>query len=116
MPCLTVGRLRAHKMGELKGDLLVILSSFGGLQFEPQLIKFERKKFDGHIAVESLSICPAFHSIFIGQLLIHLKEGIQFIIINMSVLKSTGVYYFVYTRKYFTPFFLMLLHRYGFFF
>ena len=91
MPCLEVCRLRAHEMGEFEGYGLVITTASGGLQFQPQLVELDREEMDRHVAVEAFCIGPALHAVLVCQLLIYGEEGIQLVIIYVSILESTSI-------------------------
>ena len=99
-------------MREFEGDCLVVAASFGCFQLHPKFIEFNREKFDRHVAVERFSISPALHSIFIGQFLVYREKSIQLIIIDVTVLKGTGVNHLVDAGEYLVPLFLVLLYRY----
>src|SRR5665647_2252758 len=113
MSCLNIRRLRTHKVRKLKGNPFVESGPSGRFKFHPKLIKFNREKLNGHIAIKCLGIGPALHFVFISQLFIYRKESIQLIIVNMTILKCTGINNIMNAIKYLSPFALMFLNRYG---
>ena len=115
MACLQVGRLRAHKVRELKSDCLVVPAAGRGLKFEAQLIELDRQELDRHIAVEGFSVGPALHPIAVGELLVYAEERIQLVVIYVAVLKGAGIYIIVYAVENLVPLLLMLLHAYRLF-
>ena len=110
MSGLKIGGLRAHEMGKFKCDPLIKPGPLCRLELHSEFIKFDGQKADGHIAVECLGIGPAFHFIFISQFFVDRKEGIEFVIVDVTILKGTRVNHVVNTIKYLTPIFLVLLN------
>src|SRR5687768_6378317 len=110
---LAVSRLRTHKVRELKGNCFFVVGPLGCLQLQAQLVEFDGHKLDGHIAIKGFGICPTRDTIPVCKLLIDRKKSIEFIVIDVSVLKSTGIDNAPYTIKYFRPIFFMLPNAYG---
>ena len=57
-------------MAELEGYGLVISTTLRRLKLQPQLVEFDGKETDRHVTIESLSVCPALHPIFIRKSLV----------------------------------------------
>ena len=97
MAGLQVGALRTHKVAEFEGDGLVVSAPCGGLQFHTQLVELDGQEVYRHITVETFRVGPALHPVFVGEFLVNAEKGIQLVVINMSVLKCTGIYNIVYS-------------------
>ena len=92
MPCLQIGGLRTHEMGELESDRLVVLLPGGRFELHAQLVELDREELDRHIPVKRFGIRPALDTVLIRHLLIDTEKGIQFIVIDMTVLESAGIH------------------------
>ena len=71
MSCLRISGLGTHKVAELKCDGLVIPAALSRLQLKPQLVEFDGEEADRHITIESLSVRPALHPVFIRESLVY---------------------------------------------
>ena len=111
MPCLQIGGLRTHEMGELESDRLVVLLPGGRFELHAQLVELDREELDRHIPVKRFGIRPALDTVLIRHLLIDTEKGIQFIVIDMTVLESAGIHVSLDPVEYFRPFLFMLFHR-----
>ena len=111
MPCLQIGGLRTHEMGELESDRLVVLLPGGRFELRAQLVELDREELDRHIPVKRFGIRPALDTVLNRHLLIDTEKGIQFIVIDMTVLESAGIHVSLDPVEYFRPFLFMLFHR-----
>lgn len=111
MPCLQIGGLRTHEMGELESDRLIVLLPGGRFELHTQLVELDREELDRHIPVKRFGIRPALDTVLIRHLLIDTEKGIQFIVIDMTVLESAGIHVSLDPVEYFRPFLFMLFHR-----
>ena len=108
MPCLQIGGLRTHEMGELESDRLIVLLPGGRFELHTQLVELDREELDRHIPVKRFGIRPALDTVLIRHLLIDTEKGIQFIVIDMTVLESAGIHVSLDPVEYFRPFLFML--------
>ena len=106
---MQIGRLRTHEVGELKSDGFVVATTLGGFQLQTKLVELDGEELDGHVAVKALGIGPALHTVTVGQLLVDGKECVQLVVVDVTVLESTGIYHFVYAVEYLIPLAFVLL-------
>ena len=93
MPCLQIGGLRTHEKWE--NSKVIALSYFlpgGRFELHTQLVELDREELDRHIPVKRFGIRPALDTVLIRHLLIDTEKGIQFIVIDMTVLESAGIH------------------------
>ena len=98
-------------MGELESDRLVVLLPGGRFELHAQLVELDREELDRHVPVKRFGIRPALDTVLIRHLLIDTEKGIQFIVIDMTVLESAGIHVSLDPVEYFRPFLFMLFHR-----
>ena len=58
MPGLRVGRLRAHKMGELESNGFRNTRLGSHFEFIPQFVPLDGQELNGHVPIKSFSIDP----------------------------------------------------------
>ena len=80
------------EMGELESDRLIVLLPGGRFELHTQLVELDREELDRHIPVKRFGIRPALDTVLIRHLLIDTEKGIQFIVIDMTVLESAGIH------------------------
>ncbi len=113
MPGLDVGRLRAHEMAEFECDGLVVAGTAGGFEFKTQFLELDGEELDWHVAVERFGVGPALHSVAVGEFFVHFEEGIELVVVDVSVLEGACIDHVVYAAEYFVPFFFVLLHAHS---
>lgn len=75
MPCLQIGGLRTHEMGELESDRLIVLLPGGRFELHTQLVELDREELDRHIPVKRFGIRPALDTVLIRHLLIDTEKA-----------------------------------------